>query len=253
MPSRRLSASASCRVTLQSLDQRAGQLESALAGQHPNEPRSTVDLDDDGGDLGADVHPGLGDAGRGRRPAGDPQQCEAGEVDAEGPQPGLLDGLDGAQDRLSHRGDKQQAHRATAAGVLGRALTEHDVVEDDVLDRHRQLAGDPVGEGLAERLLLQPGQLDLADDDVPPGHAEHHVLAEAGPSPGLLDRLGDAAESRTSPSLTAPGAIGAEPTAVMVGVEPAEMPTARTLVCPMSRPTTVRPTCCSWIACRADR
>ena len=71
---------------VESLGQSAGDLEAAFARQHPDEPGHPVHLDDDGGDLGADVDAGLGDAGRGGATAApQSQECETRQVDPDGP------------------------------------------------------------------------------------------------------------------------------------------------------------------------
>ena len=87
------------------------------------------------------------------------------------------------------RGDE---HDADHPAALLLELAERVEVQDHVVDRHRDELLHLEPEGVAQLLLGQPRQADLAHDDPLVAHAHHDLLGlEPADGPELAQGLGD--------------------------------------------------------------
>jgi hypothetical protein len=102
---------------------------------------------------------------------------EGREVDALGAQAGGADRGDEVGDHVAPGGDEQEPLQA---GLGALDDLERLVVDDRLVDRHRQLVGRVEADGRRELLgVAQVGQLQRADDDLLVGDADADPLAEA--------------------------------------------------------------------------
>jgi hypothetical protein len=144
-------------------------------------------VDNQVGHPGADIDQRLGALLEpGHRPERT-QQRDRVEVDALGPEPGLLHRLQVPGEHLLLGGDQQHPQQPLAAGGL--VLADHGVVELGLVDRDGQVVAGLEGERAAQLARLHPGQVDQADDHPLVGHPDDHPpAADPGPPPQVLDR-----------------------------------------------------------------